>query len=64
MFYTTMEKKKYITPAVLTIQLNVHEGILLRGSDGTDQILRNGGDTTGNIVSDTKDEGDYDLWDE
>ena len=59
-----MEKKVYISPSVVTVQLNVRDGIFMTASDGSNNILRNGGDTTGDIVSDTKEEGDFDLWDE
>ena len=59
-----MEKKVYISPSVVTVQLNVRDGIFMTASDGSNNILRNGGETTGDIVSDTKYEDDYDLWEE
>ena len=41
-----MEKKVYISPSVVTVQLNVRDGIFMTASDGSNNILRNGGETT------------------
>ena len=50
-----MEKKTYIAPTMVSYQVNLKEGLLLY----TSTTKANSGATV-----ETKEEGDYDLWDE
>ena len=62
-----MEKKVYITPVVVTVLMNATDGILLTASQegGGKHLLGNGGETEGTVYeAGTKDEGDFNLWDE
>ncbi len=63
-----MEKKVYIIPAVVTVLINATDGILLTASQegGGSGILGNGGGSEAGGIEEggTKDQGDFDLWDE
>ena len=61
-----MEKKTYLIPATVVVALSQKDGILYSASDGEGKgLLGDGGGTNGKILKgDTKDEGDFDLWDE
>jgi len=58
-----MEKKAYITPAVMIVQMNTADGILLTAS-AEKSILGDGGNTSDDEVTsgDTKYEGDWNIW--
>ena len=58
-----MNKKEYISPAMVSVALNVKEGFL--GVSGGD-TLGEGGSAEASGISEgaTKGQGDYDVWDE
>ena len=59
-----MEKKQYIMPAVMIVQMNTADGILLTASDGNNTILEDGGDTSDADISygNAKEQGDWNIW--
>lgn len=62
-----MEKKVYIEPVTAIYQLNIASGILISGSANGETLFESNSGTTSSGYSgtqDTKDEGDFDLWDE
>ena len=61
-----MEKKTYLMPATVVVALSQKDGILYSATAEGKGILGDGGDTSGKGFSkgDTKEEGDFDLWDE
>ena len=54
-----MEKKAYIAPATIIFQMNLADGILATLSG---EGLTYKGDSIGDVISDSKGSGDWDIW--
>lgn len=60
-----MEKKAYITPALVSFQMTMADGILYSASNRNgDRVLGDGGSTDGTGITkgDTKSSGSWNVW--